>query len=84
MSKSIELTDEQYAILEEAAAARGKKAEALLAEWIDEVRDPMAHPRYYETDDWFRHLGMSDEEIQRLDAEIEAEEAREAPVDADA
>jgi hypothetical protein len=83
MSKTIELTDEQYAILE-AAAARGKKAEALLAELIDEVRDPLTHPRYYETDDWLRHLGVSEERIQRINAEVEKEEAGEVRADADA
>jgi hypothetical protein len=84
MSKTIELTDDQYAILTEAAVARGKKVEALLAELIDEVRDPMTHPRYYETDDWLRHLGVSEERIQRINAEVEKEEAGEVRADADA
>jgi hypothetical protein len=84
MSKTIELTDEQYAILTEAAAC-GKKVEAFLAELIDEARDPMTHPRYYDTDDWMRHLGVSEERIRRINAEVEAEEeAREVRADADA
>jgi hypothetical protein len=82
MSKTIELTDEQYTILEEAAAARGKEAEALLAELIDEVRDPMKHPRYHETDDWFRHLGMSEEEVEASKKRVREE--AELPYDADA
>jgi hypothetical protein len=49
MSKTIELTDEQYATLEEAAVARGKKVEAFLAELIDEVRVNESGAHYYES-----------------------------------
>ena len=63
MSKVIELTDEQYQTLAQAAAARGQTLDALLAEWIEELRDRNREPRYYETDDWFRHLGATEEQI---------------------
>jgi hypothetical protein len=66
MSKIIELTDEQYSTLTE--AARGKKAEVLPADLIDEVRDSMTHARYYETDDWFRHLGATEEQEEQIEA----------------
>jgi hypothetical protein len=63
MSKVIELTDEQYRTLAQAAAARGQTLDALLAAWIEELRDRDRDPRYYETDDWFRHLGATEEQI---------------------
>jgi len=80
MSKTIELTDEQYRIVEYAAQARGQPLEALVEAWIEEVRDrDRFPPRYYETDDWLRHLGMSEDTIQRIKAEVRAE----AETDAD-
>jgi hypothetical protein len=79
MSKVIELSDEQYRIIEQAAATRGQTLDAFLAQVIEELRDRDRDPRYYETDDWLRHLGMSDEAIRRIDAEIKAE----AETDAD-
>jgi hypothetical protein len=82
MSKTIELTDEQYTTLEEAAAARGKRVEAFLAELIDEARNLTPNSRYYETDDWFRHLGVSEEEIEASKKRVREE--AEMPYDADA
>ena len=76
------MTDEQYATLEEAAAARGKQVEVFLAELIDEARNPRPNPQYYETDDWFRHLGMSEEEIEASKERVREE--AEMPYDADA
>jgi hypothetical protein len=37
--------------------------DARLAAWIEELRDRDRDPRYYETDDWFRHLGATEEQI---------------------
>src|SRR5919198_5808403 len=73
MGKVIELTDEQYRTLAQVATAGGQTLDALLAEWIEELRDRDRDPRYYETDDWLRHLGMSDEAIRRIDEEIRVE-----------
>src|SRR5262249_16615908 len=79
MSKVIELSDEQYRTVEQAAARRGQTPDALLASLIHELRDRHREPRYYETDEWLRHLGMSDETIRRIEAEVKAE----AETDAD-
>jgi hypothetical protein len=79
MSKVIELSDEQYRTIEQAAARRGQTPDALLAHLIDELRDPRHEPRYYETDEWLRHLGMSEAAIRKIDAEVKAE----AETDAD-
>ena len=63
MSKIIELTDEQYATITRAAAERGQSPAMLVAEVAEELRDPIHTPRYFETDEWLRHLGVSDERI---------------------
>ncbi|WIG61140.1 MAG: hypothetical protein OJF49_003888 [Ktedonobacterales bacterium] len=64
MSHVLQIDDEQYQTLEKAATTRGQSIEPLLAEWVETLRDRRTDPRYYETDDWLRHLGMSDEEIE--------------------
>lgn len=63
MSKTIEITDEQYQTIQRAAAARRQTPDALLAEVIDDLRDPQTEARYYETEGWFRHLGATEEQI---------------------
>lgn len=82
MSKTIELTDEQYEVIAHAARQRGQSPQMLIVEVAEELRDPAYQPRYFETDDWLRHLGISDERIRRLNecADQDADER----VDADA
>jgi len=63
MSKVIELSDEQYRAIERAATSQGQTPGALLAQWIDELRDTRVASHYYETEDWFRHLGATEEQI---------------------
>ena len=63
MSKVIELSDEQYQAIERAAATRGQTPDTLLAQWIEGLRDRNREPRYYETEEWFRHLGASEKQI---------------------
>jgi hypothetical protein len=63
MSKIIELTDEQYAAISSAAKERGQSPAMLIAEVAEELRDPERSPRYFETEDWFRHLGATEEQI---------------------
>ncbi len=77
MSKAIQLSDEQYQTFERAAETRGQTPAGLLAQLIEELRD--RDPHYYETDDWLRYLGMSDETTRKIDAEIRSE----AETDAD-
>jgi hypothetical protein len=67
MSKSIELTDEQYQIIQHAAEQRGQTADKLLGQWIEDLRDPYTNPRYFTEDEFLRHLGMSDEAIRQAE-----------------
>jgi hypothetical protein len=78
MSKVITLTNEQYAIISQAAQAAGQSEDEFLARLIDELRDPTLQPRYYETDEWMRHLGVSEERITHIQEAVEAEDADEA------
>ena len=70
MSKTIELTDEQYATITRVAQERGQTPAALITEVMQELRDPDREPRWYETDDWLRHLGVSDERIHRANERL--------------
>lgn len=63
MSQILELTDEQYETFSRAAAARGLTPAELLTAWIEELRQGTRERHVYETDEWFRHLGASDEQI---------------------
>ncbi|HEU5345368.1 MAG TPA: hypothetical protein VFU60_13550 [Ktedonobacterales bacterium] len=76
MSHMIELTDEQFQTLARAAESAGATPDALLARLIASLRNPLKEPRAYQTTDWLRHLGLSDEDLCEI--------AREAEIDADA
>ena len=84
MSHSFEMTDEQCDIIREAADRAGRTPEDLFLEWAlnEEARYRRAHPVYYETDEWLRHLGVSDEDIESSKERVRQE--REMPYDADA
>jgi len=72
MSHSVVLTDEEFQKLTGVAEARGQTPEELVHEWITEItRDPRTSPRHYETDEWLRHLGVSEEVIERTKAQAE-------------
>lgn len=64
MSHVLELTDEQYHTIERAVAARGQTPDTLIASWIATLDEAPVEPAYYETEDWFRHLGASEEQIE--------------------
>lgn len=80
MSHAFTVTDEQYAAIAQRALARGMAPEDLFTEWVDEV---IRAPQYFETDDWLRHLGVSEERIQAANARLAGEEdvvpTRDAP-----
>jgi hypothetical protein len=86
MSHALALPDEQYAYLKKIADETGRTPEELLMAWAmeEEGRYRRAHPTYYETAEWMRHLGASDEEIAQIEEEIRAEEASKSASDADA
>jgi phage I-like protein len=70
------LSDEVYQSLEKLAAQQEKAPDAVVEQLITLAAS--AGRRYYETDEWLRHLGLTDAEIAEIDAEIDAEEAADA------
>jgi hypothetical protein len=84
MSHVFELTDEQYEIINAAAERSGRTPEDLFLAWTleEEARYHQAHPTYYETDEWLRHLGVSEEEVEASKERVRRE--HEMPCDADA
>jgi hypothetical protein len=80
MSYVLELSDEQYALMKKIGDETGRTPEEMLLAWTmeEESRYRRAHPTYYETDDWLRHLGVSEERIQRLNEEVAKEDASDA------
>lgn len=63
MSHVFQVTDEQYQTIEQAAKTESQTPDALFARWIEELRDRTRGSRYYETEEWFRHLGATEEQI---------------------
>jgi hypothetical protein len=82
MDQLMTLQDEPYRTIERSADGDRHTPDSLVSESLEDLRDPRSNPRHYETDDWFRHLGMSDETIQKIKRSIRSE--LECPRDADA
>jgi hypothetical protein len=80
MSHVLELSDEQYALMKKIGDETGRTPEEMLLAWTmeEEGRYRRAHPTYYETDDWLRHLGVSEERIRRLNEEVAKSDASDA------
>ena len=75
MSEMIEISEEHYRVLESAARALGQTPQTLLAHMIDSLTVSGTR-RVYETEDWFRHLGATEEQIAES-ARLEREERHE-------
>ena len=72
MSKVIELTDEQYVTIERVAAAQGLSLDAYLSRLIDDFSLGAPSGQRRTTDDWLRYIGLSEDDLRRVDAEIGA------------
>ncbi len=83
MSHIFELTDEQYEVIQKAAAAAGRTPQDLFLAWAMEEESRLRHarPTYRGTDEWLRYLGVSDEEIEASKRRVRDE--AEMPYDAD-
>jgi len=84
MSRVLQLSDEQYDIIESVAREQGRTPEDLLLAWTmeEESKYRREHPTYLETDAWLRHLGMADDDIQEIKNEIRVEAECEHDADA--
>jgi hypothetical protein len=61
VSQLVQISDAAYQLLQELAAQQGQSPEATMEALITSAGT--GH-RYYETEDWFRHLGVSEERIR--------------------
>jgi hypothetical protein len=69
MSQMLALSDEACKTLTILANERGQSPEAFVEAMIaaaqaEAERDPYTNPRYYTTEEWFRHLGADDDMIR--------------------
>jgi len=78
ISQAITISDEAYQRLRKLAAQQGQSSEAVVERLITGAEAASNGHRYYDTDEWLRHLGVTDEEMAEIDAEIDAEEAADA------
>ena len=79
MAQIVSIPDPVYQVLERLAKAQGKTPEDLIVAWVNDQEHarqqmaPSTNQRYYDTDDWLRHLGVSDERIRQAEEQAEAE-----------
>ena len=78
MSYTITISDEVYQRLRKLAELQQQTPEAVVERLITGAEAASGGRRYYDTDEWLRRLGITDEEIAEIDAEIDAEEAADA------
>ena len=70
MDRTIVLSDDAYQALCELAQQTGQTPDATAEALIVNARQ---QGPFYETDDWFRHLGMTEEEIAEAKAVADAD-----------
>jgi hypothetical protein len=85
MNHAFQLSDETYEVLRELASEEGKTPASLVTAWVAHQietrrqlgRNSYTDPHYCTTDEWFRHLGTTDEEIAEADCMMDDDEAAE-------
>jgi hypothetical protein len=80
MSQTLSISDEAYRMLTALAHKRGQSPEAVVEVLIAEARaeaerDPYADPRYQSFEEFFRDLGMTEEDIQQAKENAKAGDA---------
>jgi len=65
MSQILNISEDAYRILESLAQREGHTPAEIVESWAvaHAPHNPQMPPRYYTTDEWFRHLGMSEQDI---------------------
>lgn len=72
MSQTVQISDTAYQELLELAAQSSEEPRQVIERLIAAARVSEAH---FTTDEWFRHLGMSDDEIREVHEQAEREDA---------
>ena len=73
MSHSVALSDAAFETLRAIATRDGVTPEAAIERLI--AAASASNGPYYETEDWFRHLGMSEDEIREARERAELDDA---------
>jgi len=75
MSQILHISEDAYRILESLAQREGHTPAEIVESWAvaHAPRDPQTQPHYYTTDEWFRHLGMSEQDIAEAKASAAAD-----------
>ena len=74
MSHALAISDNAYEMLKQIAERQGQSPEAIVEGWIAATSPGDNRPRY-ETEDWFRHLGVSEERIRKARERAASEDA---------
>lgn len=70
MSHVIEISEEAYQRLERLAGQQSQSPTEVVEALISHAEEASHEHHYYDLDDWFRHLGMTDEEMAEADAAL--------------
>jgi hypothetical protein len=73
MSHVLQISDAAYNALKKLATQQGQSPEAVLEDLIASA-SANGGP-YYETEEWFRHLGMTEDEIHQAREQADREDA---------
>jgi hypothetical protein len=73
MSHALQISDAAYDALQKLATRQGQSPEAVLEQLITSAS--ASDGPFYETEEWFRHLGMTDEEIRQAREQADQEDA---------
>jgi hypothetical protein len=71
MSHVLQVSDAAYNALKKLATQQGQSSEAVLE---DLIASASGGP-HYETEEWFRHLGMTEDEIHQAREQADREDA---------
>ena len=72
MNHVIELSEKAFETLQELAARQGQSPATVVEALIESA---LRDGSFYETEDWFRHLGMTDEDIREARSRADQEDA---------
>lgn len=73
MTHALTISEAAYETLKQLAEQQGQSPEAIVEGWIS-ATSRGDRPRY-ETEDWFRHLGVSEERIRKARERAASEDA---------
>lgn len=80
MSHALQISDDAFSKLQQTAAETGVSPESYVESMIGLIASTSGEQHHYEFDEWMRHLGMSDDDIDDIRSAVALDE----DLDADA